>query len=329
MFVVGAFWRQCYPRGTVTQTGYSDKTMQRILGLILSCLVVISSPDCLPAARPSQHTKAPLGAKPYTQGLFWKISRASLPSSYLYGTMHLDVPAVTHLPPQANMAFARARVFIAEVRLDGTAQADYARAGWLPANQHLSTMLPAEAYARLVRIAADYGASAEMVDRMKPWLATNLISRPRPRNGVVLDELLQRRAMDMLKPIVYLETMTELTGKLDKLPVAVQREILRDTIVQRPLILQEQAKELEAYLREDLGALLADTSRPHHDEAAFRQFNDLMLHQRTANMIRHLVPELVRGNAFIAIGAAHLPGSRGLLQQLARKGFNVSAILQD
>jgi len=36
---------------------------------------------------------------------------------------------------------------------------------------------------------------------------------------------------------------------------------------------------------------------------------------------------LAEGNAFIAVGAAHLPGEKGILQLLEKQGYRLSRVL--
>ena len=53
-------------------------------------------------------------AQTYDRGLLWRVSQAETPASYLYGTMHLADPRLLALPPAAEAAFDRARIFVLE-----------------------------------------------------------------------------------------------------------------------------------------------------------------------------------------------------------------------
>lgn len=47
---------------------------------------------------------------------------------------------------------------------------------------------------------------------------------------------------------------------------------------------------------------------------------------RNSRMVERMQDYLHKGNAFIAIGALHLPGEKGVLHLLEQKGFTVTAI---
>jgi hypothetical protein len=273
-------------------------------------------------ARPGQ----PAPTVSFTQGLFWKITRTAVPASYVYGTMHLDDPRVTRLPPVANLAFAKSRILIAEVNLDKRGQEAYMRAGLLRPGQHLSKLMGPTLFAQLEAIAARYGAGRKSLDHMKPWLVTNLVGRPPPHSGVVLDELLQQRAADLGKPVAYLETMEELVRQLDTMPLAMQIAILRDTIEQHVAIANGQKTALQAYLDQNLQALMAVPDGSRQNDRVAQQFEDRMLYARNRHMVRRLQHHLRAGNAFVAVGALHLAGPEGLLAGLTQAGFKVERV---
>jgi uncharacterized protein len=51
-----------------------------------------------------------------------------------------------------------------------------------------------------------------------------------------------------------------------------------------------------------------------------------LLTQRNVRMMDRMRSRLVEGNAFIAVGAAHLPGTDGLLALLERAGWRVTPV---
>ena len=51
-----------------------------------------------------------------------------------------------------------------------------------------------------------------------------------------------------------------------------------------------------------------------------------LLDDRNAVMVERMTPLLKEGNAFIAVGAAHLPGRAGVLQMLVDQGYKVTRV---
>ena len=48
-----------------------------------------------------------------------------------------------------------------------------------------------------------------------------------------------------------------------------------------------------------------------------------LLDERNARMVERMAPRLTEGDAFIAVGALHLPGERGILNLLAERGYRI------
>jgi uncharacterized protein YbaP (TraB family) len=55
-------------------------------------------------------------------------------------------------------------------------------------------------------------------------------------------------------------------------------------------------------------------------------FDQRLLYDRNARMIERMQPQLKTGAAFIAVGALHLYGDRGLLNLLARDGYRITRV---
>ena len=91
--------------------------------------------------------------------------------------------------------------------------------------------------------------------------------------------------------------------------------------------LSEQLEELTTlYLREDLAGMLALNASPHEDEALFERFMERTLYQRNRRMARRIQDRLGDGRLFIAVGALHLPGEKGILHLLESRGYRISRV---
>ena len=55
-------------------------------------------------------------------------------------------------------------------------------------------------------------------------------------------------------------------------------------------------------------------------------FQDRMINARNRLMARRMIARLKAGGAFVAVGAAHLPGKRGILSLLVRQGYRISRV---
>ncbi len=82
------------------------------------------------------------------------------------------------------------------------------------------------------------------------------------------------------------------------------------------------------YLAGDLEALygLLRENTAGTDEELLRTFEEELIFNRNELMVRRMDERLGEGNAFIAVGALHLPGERGILSLLARRGYKLSRV---
>ena len=100
-----------------------------------------------------------------------------------------------------------------------------------------------------------------------------------------------------------------------------------DTVCNRSLI-EKQAQALtDRYYDRDLSGMLNVSMRyESSNAAASRNFRERLLDDRSQQMLKRLAPYLEAGNAFIAVGALHLPGDEGLLQELEAQGYRATAV---
>jgi len=60
------------------------------------------------------------------------------------------------------------------------------------------------------------------------------------------------------------------------------------------------------------------------DQAGYAAFEETMITSRNKVMVDHAAPILAKGNAFMAVGALHLPGPEGLIEDFRKAGYTVT-----
>jgi len=307
-------------------------TLPRPRICLLSLLVALLLPapavlarDC--PVRPEPATSLPPATR-FGQGLLWRIEDTTgggRAPSHIYGTMHVDFPQVTRLPPPVALAFARAQGLVVEVLLDAASQATYRDHMHLPADHPGLFQTLGDPLAGLYRVLAGrLGVGPAAADRLTAWAAANLIGRPPPRaGGVTLDEKLQIEARSSGRPVRALETMPGLLGALASVSAEDHLTLLVDAICQSDTMARELQVDLGHYLRGDLDSLSLRAREPIHFEPAFARHWAVLLDGRNESFMRELLPRLAEGGQFVAVGALHLPGDMGMLARIEAAGYRL------
>ena len=275
----------------------------------------------------TQPTHAPTdGATGPQRGLLWKVEGAAAPS-YLFGTVHSDDARVTRLAPVVAETFARSDSFTLEAIANGEGLIRMAEAMYFADGRTLKAVLGAPLYQDTVRALQGRGLPADDIEKKKPWAVLMALSMPKPRSGLFLDLALQLEATKQGKPTYGLETLAEQMAVFDNLPLADQVTLLTHTVANASKLDAQFDELLHAYLSRDLDALVAlEVRHRPADDTAYRGFMDRLLRQRNLRMLERMQPRLEEGNAFIAVGALHLPGQEGLLRLLRRAGYRVTPV---
>ena len=267
-------------------------------------------------------------AAPYSQGLLWKIERAGQAPSYVFGTIHSEDARVLNLPKPVQSVFDGSKIFVMEALLDETALLTMSAAMLFTDGRSLKDVLSAPTYTKAVSAMTDYGLPEIGLQLLQPWAVAITLSTPKPKTGLVLDLALMQQAMAQGKQTAGLETMEEQIGIFSKLPMREQVIILEDTLKQQTKIQQMFATLHEAYLARDLAGLerLSAAQLALGNRELGQKLMTKLIDQRNQRMVMRMETYFKSGQAFIAIGALHLPGEAGVLNLLAKKGYRVSVV---
>ncbi len=282
----------------------------------------------LGAGNPYKATHAPNSQKsPFTKGLLWRISGVNTPPSYLFGTMHVDDPRVTELPEVVAAAFHRSNSLTLEAKLDLASLTAVATKMILGDGQSLADILGSDLFADAQELLEQRGIPGPLAARFKPWAVSVLLSAPRSSTGMFLDRVLHERARRQDKPIHGIETLEEQISVFDELSLTDQVSLVRETVAQYAQLHSLIEELTQAYLQRNLSALVAVTDRYLADNGTLAQrIKKRLIVERNIKMAERIYPRLREGNAFIAVGALHLPGVDGMLALLRNKGLNVEAV---
>ncbi len=289
----------------------------RRIALLLACLL-------LPAAG--------TGAAPvHADGVLWQIQGPDTTRpSHVFGTIHSDDPRVLDLDPAIEHAFGSARHYAFELDFDADIRQTTAQAMFDRAPPTLKQQLGGDDWQRARRAAQARGLPEDAVLLMEPWALAITIALPPMDPAATLDRVLFQRASDRGRPVTGLETAEEQLALFADLSEAEQLELLRATldIVEKDQLAPMFESLTTAWLRGDLAALteIAENNPMLPDVERNDAFMERVIDERNERMVERMLPLIERGGAFIAVGALHLPGERGVLRLLEGAGYTVTPV---
>ncbi|MGB0980431.1 MAG: TraB/GumN family protein, partial [Croceimicrobium sp.] len=141
--------------------------------------------------------------------------------------------------------------------------------------------------------------------------------------GLPMDMYFARNAKLEGKELIKLETMKE------QFEILFGSQTIEEQLADLLDIVKEDQKGsdvmmgiLNAYFDNDLDGLYASSM----DFDGESESMEVMIDDRNKNWIVSLEEPLQEGGLFIAVGALHLPGEKGLIKLLQAKGFKFTAL---
>jgi len=267
----------------------------------------------------------------HPEGLLWKIEKPEMPTSYVYGTMHVSDPRVVTLAPLVEKAFMEADQFVMEMVLNFKSMGYVTSASFFNDGRTLPSLMDEADYKRLlVLLEKRLNFTDEVVRNMKPWAVLMALLMPVEeiaQTSVALDMVLFKRASELKKIVGGLETAEEQVNVFDEMSLADQVWMLNRSVEEIAKTDREFPNMLEAYLDRDLAELVLIQKKFNvKDSDIDDRFMYRLLDMRNQRMANRMQKYLLKGKAFIAVGALHLPGETGVLHLLEQQGYRVSAV---
>lgn len=276
-------------------------------------------------------------ARPY----LWKIEGAGKKPSWLFGTIHLQRPAVTKLPPSVTAAIGSADVINTEIPMDIPTIAGLMPKMALPEGKTLTKLL---GKGLIADVEAEFAAvnpslSVAAFDSFKPWAVAGLLIEMEDQvkypTSLPVDMLIYQRAAMAGKEVGGIETPDEQFAIFDGLTEAEQVAMVKDTVRQmREFRAKGQSLTdllTSLYLEGDLDKLVDELNKldASEDPKFTEKFIESVLYQRNTRMAERIEKRLREHpdkSYFIAVGAAHLQGDRGLIALLGKAGFKLTRV---
>ena len=263
--------------------------------------------------------------------LCWKIYDNGLTdTSYLYGTMHVQDSRVFQFKNGVQEAFNRCEIFALELNMDSINTFQLMDELIMEPPNRLDSLLTNKEYEMVSQYFKDtLGVGLMIFNKMQPIYTFQLISfeKLKKDQDVALDIYFFNEAKKQNKTTVGLEFMEEQLNAFKSIPYDVQAKELFKAVENAYKGEGQEIDELiEYYLNEDLDKLLELTLNSQFmDEEINIIFKQVFLIDRNHKMAERSIKYIKSGPTFIAVGAAHLPGNEGVIENLRKKGYTVEA----
>ncbi len=336
-------------------------SLQKACRLLLAAATILVAPIAVAAAaaqtpgckgvditeevrrdRPADWTRIldAAGKTANAKAIFWKVEKAGVPASHLFGTVHLTDDRVNALPAAVEKALLAAKTVALEVpdlspAAMGPAMAEAQHLLVYTDGRSLMQQLSNDERSMAQKALRDGGMPAETLAALRPWvvsmtLALSTCEKKRAATGLApLDQRLGDTARAKGIPVIGLETLAGQMKAMATIPEADQLEMLKAS-----LKLDGRADDMietmvQLYLKRELGVIWPLQEQlwqsVGHDPKSFKTFQTELLGKRNAKMRDAALPLLAKGSAFIAVGALHLPGDDGLVEHFRKAGYTVTA----
>ena len=266
----------------------------------------------------------------FERGLLWRVTQKAVAPSHVYGTIHVADPRVAGLPVEARRAFNGAKSLMLEYLPDPYSRERFLEAAMFLDQQTLEGKIGRADFERALEQLRPIGLEREFVNKMKPWGALLNLRTPSAGQGAPLDAQLIELARARRLPLHQIEGVEEQIFTFDEFPMQSQVALLKHSLAHRDELLELAEGTLQAYLARDLARIwrLREEFAARHPQMAahLALMTKRVVHDRSVVMAFRMQRELRRGGAFVALGALHLYGEKGVLALLEEDGYRAARV---
>lgn len=271
--------------------------------------------------------------------LLWEISGKGIEKpSYLLGTHHIAPTSVLDSVIGFKEAFATTDKVYGEIIISKDVaqqlQMGLVKYGAAPQDSTLSALLSPAQIDSLDKVLKSYmgpmGTAAQF-NLLKPVMASTTLALlqsqkafPNFNPGQQLDGAIQDMAIAAGKEVGAFETIDDQCRAMFGGSILSQAQDLMDMVRNDNNAVETAQSLANAYLAGDLNTMLTiieDSSSANSEE-----WKERMINKRNANWLRIIAGLLPSASIFIAVGAGHLPGDKGLISLLRKEGYSVSPV---
>jgi uncharacterized protein YbaP (TraB family) len=272
----------------------------------------------------------------FDQGLFWKIEKDGEYVGHIFGTLHMNDERIGAIHDKVTKTLDASKSFAMEAFPSDHYWNPY-QGGQLikndmvlPRGETLDQLVGAKTYKKIEAALTDLGMDAKFVKTLRPWAAMRSFAIRADNDNVILDYALLERAAEQRKELFQVESIEEFIVTLQEMPLDAQIALLEFTVASFSTMRSIVDDMLNAYLKQDLEAMYKISTRFIPDDPENEKWRAIYLKHvveiRNIVMQHYMRAPMRQRETFIAVGALHLYGEKGVLALMEKDGYTVSRV---
>jgi uncharacterized protein YbaP (TraB family) len=265
----------------------------------------------------------------YAETSIWQVSNGKN-TLYLGGTFHMLKPSDYPLPIEFENVYKKVNWLVFETDMDQLSSPEFQQkflaSMTLPTGQILADHLSAEAYAELIRYAANNQMDTAQLQRFKPQMIALIITLEELKKyGLTaegVDNYFGNKAKTDSKMVTKLESIDDQIRYISTMGANNESGLILQTIEDMEELPKVLNAMTTAWRSGDDNGLFENGIKPMLED--YPKIYQSLLVERNNNWMGKIEKLLAHPEEkFILVGALHLIGQDGLLQQLKNRGYQV------
>jgi len=262
--------------------------------------------------------------------LCWKITGNGLSQpSYVFGTIHLISKKDFFLSKSTESAFKTCKTLALEVDLnmDKETKKEVGKSAMLPAGKIIDDYCSPDELKIIKSFMTDSvkmsGLKIKLYSRLKPMYLQSILLKEQIKGAKSYEETFAKKAKKNNMNQVGLEAITLQMKIMDTIPIDSQIKDMVSSIKEGKASVRNFNEMIAVYKAQNIEKLHQLTVG---EDSGIANFEDVFLNNRNESWIPVIEGLIKKQAAFIAVGAAHLGGDKGVLNLLRLKGYKIEPI---
>lgn len=274
-----------------------------------------------------------------TTGILYQIKSETMPTSFLFGTMHIGTPKFQELPQTVKSSISQSQVYLTESPIGNEAMENVKTMLYLQEGKTLRAILRDDVYEKYQAWLNRLNITKEMQEKMEGWSPLNIGSilfsgLPETKGLERLDVMMLEVAIEQSLQIMSVENSQDWGQGLKSLTNEDWSNLFNEMLEEERCPSCE--KERLLYIRcslelarigrtEELFSAQKKYLSSRPGEKNYHEKTAIARNKHQANNINKLIKEQAKP-MFFTVGSSHIGGPLGIVQRLRDMGYIVEQV---